>query len=436
MTLLPSPHNIISPVTGGQQFIIVNLLSGNADIISETELEALRDNRSGDYPAEFVQKGYVVNPDEEKLAYRLKYIEFLEERDNEEMQVFFVPTYSCNFTCSYCYQSEYPNPKHEFGPTVTDAFFHFLKKKFADRKKYITLFGGEPLLGSPKHMENISYFISACQKNHLDLAIVTNGYSLHEYLPMLDKSFVREVQITLDGTSEVHNQRRRVKTNKPTFDRIVQNIDACLDKGIPVNLRMVIDRENINNLPQLAKFAIGKGWTALEHFKTQIGRNYELHYCQNGQSILFDRLSLYQEMLTLIREHPHITEFHKPSFSIMRFLQENHRLPNALFDSCPACKSEWAMDFTGSIYSCTATVGKPGEKLGTFYPQISMDEEKIKIWQQRDVQHIEKCRDCNVQLICGGGCGSLAKNQHGSILSPDCRPIEQLIGLGANAYFS
>jgi uncharacterized protein len=360
---------------------------------------------------------------------------FFKKERRRRCRCFLSPHTVANFTCSYCYQSEYPDLKHAYTREITDAFFHFLNLKFADRKKYITLFGGEPLLGSPKHMENIGYFVSSCKKNHLDLAIVTNGYSLHEYLPMLDKSFVREIQITLDGTQEIHNQRRRLKNSHPTFDRIVNNIDACLDKGIPVNLRMVIDRENINNLPALADFAIQKGWTSLAHFKTQIGRNYELHYCQNGQSILFDRLTLYQELLKLILEHPQIMEFHKPSFSIMRFLQENNRLPNALFDSCPACKSEWAMDFTGSVYSCTATVGKPGEKLGTFYPEVELNEEKIKIWQQRDVQHIEKCRDCSVQLICGGGCGSLAKNQHGSILSPDCRPVAQLISLGANAYF-
>lgn len=93
------------------------------------------------------------------------------------------------------------------------------------------------------------------------------------------------------------------------------------------------------------------------------------------------------------------------------------------------------MDYTGSIYSCTATVGKPGEKLGTFYPEISLDEEKVKIWQQRDVQHIEECRHCNKQLICGGGCGSIASNTGKNILSPDCRPIESLNSLGVKAYF-
>ena len=433
--LKPSKHNIIAPVNERKEYIIVNVLSGNADILSEEELSFLNHPANENFPLDFIEKGYVADPQKQDLDYRLKYIEFLEEREKEEMQLFFVPTYACNFTCSYCYQSGYPDKNLSFSREITDAFFDFVGKQFAHRKKYITLFGGEPLLNSKSYKKSLSYFIEKAVAGKLDIAVVTNGYSLDQYLDILDPAFTREIQITLDGTRDMHNRRRKLKNNNPTFDKIVENIDACLQKQIPVNLRMVVDRENMDDLPALADFAIEKGWADHPLFKTQIGRNYELHYCQNGQSKLFNRLSLYQELLGLIKKHPQIIRFYKPAFSVMKFLQENGELPKPLFDACPACKSEWAMDYTGSIYSCTATVGKPGEKLGSFYPKVELFDEKIKLWQQRDVMHIEKCRDCNLQLICGGGCGSIAFNQNHDILSPDCRPIGELIGLGAEAYF-
>ena len=433
--LKPSKHNIIAPVKEGKEHIIVNVLSVNADILSEEELSLLNHPSNRNYPPDFIEKGYVADPHKEDLDYRLKYIEFLEEREKEEMQLFFVPTYACNFTCSYCYQSGYPDKNLSFSKEITDAFFDFVGKQFSNRKKYITLFGGEPLLNSQSYKESLSYFIEKAVAGKLDIAVVTNGYFLDQYLDILDPAFTREIQITLDGTRDMHNQRRKLKNNSPTFDKIVENIDACLQKQMPVNLRMVVDRENMDDLPALADFAIEKGWADHPLFKTQIGRNYELHYCQDGKSKLFNRLSLYQELLGLIKKHPQIIRFYKPAFSVMKFLQENGELPKPLFDACPACKSEWAMDYTGTIYSCTATVGKPGEKLGSFYPKVELSDEKIKIWQQRDVMHIEKCRECNLQLICGGGCGSIAFNQNHDILSPDCRPIGELIGLGAEAYF-
>jgi uncharacterized protein len=434
MNIQPSAHNIISPA-GGDDFIIVNVFSGNADIISKEEKNLLCGNDYLKLPPEYQQKGYLVDPLDEQVNYRLKYIDFLEQREKEEIQVFFVPTYHCNFSCSYCYQSQYPALKQQLTPEVTDSFFSFINQQFAHRKKYITLFGGEPLLDSPGYKKSIEYFIESCKKQDLTLAIVTNGYSIDKYIDLLDNTFVREIQVTLDGTGPMHDSRRKLGNNGPTFHQIVRNIDTCLQKDIAINLRMVVDDENINELPALANFAIARGWTSHQLFKTQIGRNYELHYCQKGNTQLLDRLSLYTKLLDLIVQYPQILEFHKPAFSVMKFLKENGNLPDPLFDSCPACKSEWAMDFTGSIYSCTATVGKPGERLGSFWPQMQLQEGKIKIWQQRDVLAIDQCSQCNMQLICGGGCGSIAANQSGSILSPDCRPIDGLHSLGYLAYF-
>jgi uncharacterized protein len=196
------------------------------------------------------------------------------------------------------------------------------------------------------------------------------------------------------------------------FNQIVSGIDACLQNKITVNLRMVIDKENIGNLPDIARFAIEKGWTKSLYFKTQIGRNYELHHCQSSPDKLFSRVSLFETIFNLTKQYPHILEFYKPAYSVAKFLSENGSLPDPLFDSCPACKTEWAFDYTGQIYSCTATVGKSDESLGSFYPTLTKNQEKIDQWESRDVTSIPECKECNLQLACGGGCGSVAKKHY------------------------
>jgi uncharacterized protein len=170
-------------------------------------------------------------------------------------------------------------------------------------------------------------------------------------------------------------------------------------------------------------------------FKTQIGRNYELHHCQSTPEQLFTRISLFEKIFQLTEEHPHILEFYRPSYSVAKYLKDNGKLPDPLFDACPACKSEWAFDFTGRIYSCTATVGKEGEMLGTFYPEITKNNALIQEWTSRDVTNIDECKECSLQLACGGGCGSVAKNNHGTVLSPDCRPVKELLEIGFAAWF-
>ena len=428
----PSRFNIITRIKNRDTYLILNALYGNADLLTASEYKQFM---QGEVLPGFVDSGYMVNPEDEETAFRLKYIDFLENRDKEEVQVFFVPTYQCNFSCNYCYQSGYDNKARLSDTAITDAFFRFLEYTLAGRNRYITLFGGEPLLTGKSYIKQLAYFMAQASRHQTDLSIVTNGYHLDAYLPMLSDARIREVQLTLDGPEKIHNQRRTLKGNKPTFRKIADNLEKCLALGITVNLRVVLDRENLPFLPELARFAIEKRWTESNHFKTQLGRNYELHYCQKGSSRLFSRIGLYEALYDLIREYPEVLTFHEPAYSLSRFLSKNNSLPDPLFDACPGTKSEWALDYTGKVYSCTATVGKSTEALGEFFPHIKLEKALVSSWQNRDILSIPECRECNLSLACGGGCGSLARNQNGSLLSPDCRPVSELLSMGMDIYF-
>mgnify|MGYP001791550841 CR=1 FL=1 len=440
--MIYSRYNIFSKIRDSENYFIMNLLTGSADILSPDDAEKVFEVQKDyngyydDFVRELAGKGYLMDSDEETRLYRKKYLDFIDSRDNDEIQLFFITNYSCNFACSYCYQDQYNNPNQELSTEMIDSFFQYIKDEFAGRKKYITVFGGEPLLNSPKQKTLLKHLIESANVSNLEICIVTNGYTLEEYIPILQTGIIREIQVTLDGTEAVHNKRRFLKNGGGTFTKIAQGINACLENHIPVNLRMVIDKENIDDLPELSKLAIDKGWTKSPFFKTQIGRNYELHHCQSANDKLFSRISLFERISELVRQHPHILKFYKPAYSVSKFLFENGELPDPLFDSCPACKTEWAFDYTGKIYPCTATVGKTEESVGTFYPVITRNSELIDDWETRDVTSIPECKECSVQLACGGGCGSVAKNRTGKICSTDCRPVKELLEIGFSAYFN
>lgn len=430
-----SKHNIFTKIKNSENHLLFNLLYCQADILNPATAEGYK-TKYYINENELIEKGYLVDPEKEASTYRNKYLDFLDNRDNDEIQLFFVPWYSCNFNCSYCYQDEYAPSKEFITKELIDSFFEYIQSQFANKRKYITLFGGEPFLSGTKSEEILDYFFTSAGNNKIGVAVVTNGYNIVEYIDLLEKCTIREVQVTLDGTCDVHNKRRPLKNNNHgTFDKIVTGIDLLLEKGYPVNLRVVIDKDNIDNLAPLARLAIEKGWTKNTLFKTQLGRNYELHHCQTGQSSLFTRIGLYEEIYHLIEKYPDILAFHKPAFSVSRFLFDNGELPDPLFDACPACKTEWAFDYTGKIYPCTANVGKDGDSVGTFYPQKTLNKQIVELWENRDVASIESCKNCSVQLACGGGCGAVAQNNAGTICSSDCRPIEKLLSLGISHYF-
>lgn len=431
-----SKHNIFSKIKDSENYFIVNLLSGEADILEPEIAKAFKDGKLVN-DENFIQKGYIVDSQNEEKLFKQKYLDFIDNRDSDEVQIFFVPWYSCNFNCFYCYQDEYDPNNLPLTMEKVDAFFNYINKEFSGRKKYITLFGGEPFLPGERAKEIVNYFFESAAKNDLSIAVVTNGYTLPQYIDSLKKCTIREVQVTLDGLSDNHDKRRPLKNGKGTFNEVVSGIDAVLEAGLTVNLRMVVDKDNIEDLPKLAKFAIEKGWTRNPLFKTQLGRNYELHHCQVENDRLYSRVTLYEKIYGLLKEFPEIVEFHKPAFSISKFLEENGKLPEPLFDACPATKTEWAFDYSGNIYSCTATVGKDGEELGAYYPEATLKQDIVDEWEERDVVSIPECKDCPSALACGGGCGSVAKNKHeGRIQSPDCRPVKELLEMGISYYFN
>lgn len=428
-----SKHNIFSKVKDSDEYFLLNPLSMQADILNSEEAQKYMDKQITNHQ-EYIEKGYLVDPKAEEKLFKNKYLDFIDERDSDEIQLFFTPWYTCNFNCSYCFQDEYTNPDESVSHEVIDAFFSYIDTQFTNRKKYITIFGGEPFLNTPGRKDSIQKIIEGANQRNLDIAAVTNGYHLIDFIDILKQGRIREIQVTLDGTFEIHDRRRMLKGGKGTFHAIVKGIDCLLQEKMPVNLRMVVDKDNVSNLPELARFAIEKGWTQNPVFKTALGRNYELHHCQTNNKRLFSRIEMYQEIYKLVKSNPEILEFHKPAFSISKFIFENGELPNPLFDSCSGTKTEWAFDYTGKIYSCTATVGNSGDELGTFYPEVNLKEDLIEEWEDRDVLTIDECANCSVKLACGGGCAAVAKSRTGKIQSADCRPIKELLELGIGLY--
>ena len=436
------------PFEESEDILVLNYLTGAIDMVESDQKEDFIKRFDSDFwegyglSSYMHDRGYLVESSEEEDALvQAKYLEFQEEYDKTAIQLVFSMTYSCNFSCTYCFQEDYLHNAGGLKQEITDAFFAHVRKKFAGEpvRPYVTLFGGEPLMGGDSHKENLLYFLEKAKENNIGIAIVTNGYELENYIPEFLRIGVdiKEIQVTLDGDREMHNRRRKTRGGEDTFDQIVKGIDLALIKGFRINLRTIVDKENLPSLPSLAEFALARGWLnyPTELFETQLGRNYELHTCQKTDN-LYSRVEMWKDYLALSHSHPVLKKYTKPQFHGVRYLSDNGELPAPIFDGCPAGKKEWAFDLKGDIYGCTASVGVEKYKLGSFLdPNVPENEDQIFEWETRDVLTIDECQSCPVSLSCGGGCGVLAANTNGGkIHSPDCRPVRELVSIGASYY--
>lgn len=427
------------------EYAILNPIAGSFDLMSEVEYETYQDLEQGkEIDAEMkdylIERGYVFN---DRKAYEQSlenaYRDFQAEVKDSQVQLMLIPTYSCNLACTYCFQHGIDGKPKLITKEIVDAFFDYAREEFADAKlkPFITLFGGEPLMNSKAHREIIEYIVGKSIEEEYELSAVTNGYDFAEYTDLLKKARIKEIQFTLDGTQTVHDMRRMTANHKGTFDRVLTGMEKAIAYGMPVNLRTVTDKQNIEDLVNLAELLDAKGWLDLprERFKTQIGRNYELFECYEKPEHLFSQVELWAYIAKLAEQYPVMKKFHRPDFMGIRYLVDTGEMYMASFDTCPAGKTEWVFDLYGDVYGCTASCGREDFKLGTYWPAVRKNETAIQSWKSRNVTNIEKCRTCKYDVVCGGGCGVVAANKNGGeILSPDCRPIQELYDAGLNFY--
>ena len=444
--MIPAKNNIIVKIDHSEpsEYAIMNPISGSFDLMGQKEYDAIQKLDGAMIPERelasyLLERGYAYKSrDDQNAAVEKAYAEFRDELDNTQVQLMFVPTYGCNLACVYCFQQGIDCVPELASKETIDAFFDYANATFSGEKKpFITLFGGEPLVNSPAQRTVMEYFIERCAREGYELSAVTNGYDFTEYLNLLEKVKVKEIQFTLDGSRAVHDSRRATANHKGTFDRVVAGIEAAVKNKMPVNLRTVVDMENIRDLVNLAEFLDQKGWLDLPPslFKTQIGRNYELFECYAKPQHLLSEVELWGRISAFSKTYPILSKFHRPDFKGVRHIVDTGEMYMASFDTCPAGKSEWVFDLHGKIYGCTASCGREEYLLGTYWPEVNLNTKAISTWRQRDVKSIPECAGCKYDVICGGGCGVVAANHHnGNVLSPDCRPIQALLEIGVNHY--
>jgi uncharacterized protein len=445
--MLLSRHAILADVPGRDDVLLVQPLTGQAALVPRAGAEALGALPSGPLPsslpkATLREAGFVVDSAKADRAL----VEAAETTWRAEValtqtQLVVVPSFGCNLACTYCYQELFdPAGAGLMSPEAIDALFAYVDRYHLDhlQRPYLTLFGGEPLRDSPAHHDRIGRFLAGASARGMKVAAVTNGHDLEAFVAALAAGPVKEVQVTLDGPRALHDARRPHKSGHGTFDRIVAGVDALVAAGVPVNLRVVADKQNLRHLPELASFAAARGWLDLpaSRFKTQVGRNYELFGCasRQDQGALFDRVELWARYVELCEAHPQLRRFHAPRFHGLGHLAAAGELPPPNFDACPATKTEWAFSPDGGVYGCTATVGHPAHRLGSYFPSVERDDHAIARWSGRTTLSMPACHGCALAPVCGGGCGAVAWNRTGSAMETDCRPVRELYGLGARFY--
>jgi uncharacterized protein len=347
-----------------------------------------------------------------------------------------MPTYDCNLRCFYCFQDHMrSNPdfayllKRMTIPMVDRIFdamprieeMHGLTPE-DNYARPITLFGGEPLLRQNRDL--IDHILErAEQGGTAPCSVVTNATDLDAYEDLLGK-YLSPLQVTLDGVPEEHDKRRIYADGSGSFARIVRNVTLALDKGANVQIRLNIDRGNIERLPTLAQIFVDQGWDQRPLFSayaTVISASND----KTDRATTFTSWELDQELARLMDEQP-VMRVITPKDNNIRQRAEavfNRQQMGSLHASfCSAHSGMYVIDRFGDMYACWERTGNENIRIGRITPEstIEMNEPMASLWRSRSVTSNPICRQCRYALYCGGGCAVLAEGRKGRMDANYC----------------
>jgi uncharacterized protein len=211
---------------------------------------------------------------------------------------------------------------------------------------------------------------------------------------------IRHVQVTIDGTREIHDLRKPFKNGRGTWNTIIQNIIIASSK-IPVVIRINVDAHNIDNIPTLLDLLVQEEFRYIReiYFSPTLRT---LNPLSSWNQYIWDPAEKAEKMIWLWREAA------RKGIEITTFPE--YMPCGAIFDSASVISPE------GANYTCAGFIGMKkflkGHLNVTGYTPRHTEFMELNIY--------DECKGCSYVPICGGGCRWLAYVYHGDWRAKHC----------------
>lgn len=171
--------------------------------------------------------------------------------DERRLHLILMPTERCNLRCSYCYEDFKHGHMHR---EVIDGIKKLISSR-ANKIDYLEIgwFGGEPLL-NVNIISEISLHIRELQRTagfRYFANMTTNGVLLSKAVfEQLLEFGVTNFQISLDGTSDIHDRTRAFKNGMGSFKKIWNNLLQIKETvgSFNIVLRVHVMRQNARDI--------------------------------------------------------------------------------------------------------------------------------------------------------------------------------------------
>ena len=310
----------------------------------------------------------------------------------------------CNLGCTYCYAEggSFGGRARAMDWPVAEAA---VQRLFAEAKPgervNLAFMGGEPLSNRDLVRRATVAAVQLAGERGVEVgfSITTNGTLLTEQDADFFERHGFAVTVSLDGVGAVHDRLRPTKGGRPSYERIVRNLQPLLERQrrMQVGARVTVTPDNLNLRETLDRFVEMGFWS--------VGFS-PLLSAPSGQAELRpeDLARLLHEMVQCGHEFERRVAAGEPYpfANLMSALEEIHRGTHRPYP-CGAGAGYFGVSADGGLYACHRFVGDEARAMG--HVQQGVDRPRQALWlSQRRVETQEPCGSCWARYLCGGGC--------------------------------
>lgn len=290
-------------------------------------------------------------------------------------------TTNCNLECPYCYvKQDGREMSDETYERVNEVFLKMLESGEKDFVIY-RLAGGEPLLMYKKWKPHIDKFLKD-SKGKGFVSVITNLTCLTDDMIDAFRDMPVGFGVSLDGFS----YSKPYHNGESSAEVVKANIDKLLKIGKEVEISSVIDKNSFDDIDKLAEWIAERNisWGVyLDHF-----------FC--GEMDLNVIVSKMIQVLDILYAH---------DYDIMNKFKFGNIKITSTYEGCTAGEKLITVFVNGDIYPCQTTIYK--EPICNIFDTDDIigelkKQNKYKLGYNFTLP--EKCQNCSIADICGGGC--------------------------------
>ena len=313
------------------------------------------------------------------------------------IMLYFHLTDDCNQSCIYCYNANHRRSAKEPTPLSYHEWELLLEQAANAGVRQIIFTGGEPLL-SP-------FWQRLAEKVHeheMALILLTNGTLIDKNNADFIARLFTQVIVSLDSPDERINNKLR---GPNTFKKAIRGIHALVERNYGgLFIRPVVTKINLPSIRDFPFF--GRDCLGCTQFLITL-------YIPNSMQEIeqLDLLPNFEEYQNVMKDFNDALKEVKGNSQISCDLPE-------MTIRCGAGSSILSIGANGDVFPCQS-LHNDAMRLGNIREkdllEIGNSSPFAAYFRKLNVFSVETCRECNLNVVCGGGCRAVAWNLRGRL---------------------